>query len=230
MPRGRVNADFEVPVYDEAKAQYGTTLFPDNHIAGKPRIAEVNMLGEILWEYVLPSEFAPYTNPGFDVEPLSNGNVLFVLPRKGVYEIDRNGTVLWRYDNPKVSHDADRLPNGNTLIDFGAYDTKADVQAREIDPNGNTVWSWRASGAFDKPPYDAISTEGWTHSNAVMRMANGDTLVSLRNFNLTAEIAPDGTLVRTITNAEFDHQHDPLSLTTETSCSPTTANIRARWN
>ncbi|PIZ91827.1 hypothetical protein COX85_01880 [Candidatus Micrarchaeota archaeon CG_4_10_14_0_2_um_filter_55_9] len=212
MPRGRADADFEVPVYDESKAQYGTTLFPDNHVAGKPRIVEVNMLGEILWEYALPPEFAPYTNPGFDVEPLSNGNVLFVLARKGVYEINRNGAVEWKYENPKVSHDADRLPNGNTLIDFGNNDAKSDVQAREIDANGNTVWSWQASSAFDKPPYAAVSIEGWTHANAVLRMDNGDTLVSLRNFNLTAEIAPDGTLVRTITNTEFDHQHDPVLL------------------
>jgi hypothetical protein len=94
-----------------------------------------------------------------------------------------------------VSHDADRLPNGNTLINFGNNDRKDDAQVKEVNPKGEVVWSWHAKDAFDKPPYDAINNQGWTHSNAVTRLPDGNTLVSLRNFNLTVEVNPAGRVV-----------------------------------
>ena len=55
------------------------------------------MLGEILWEYLIPEDLSQYNNPGLDVESLPDGNVLFVLPRNGVYEIDRDGNTVWSY-------------------------------------------------------------------------------------------------------------------------------------
>lgn len=49
-----------------------------------------------------------YTNPGFDAELLLNGNILLVLPRWGLLEVDRAGVEQWRLEDPDVSHDADR--------------------------------------------------------------------------------------------------------------------------
>ena len=74
-----------------------------------------------------------YTNPGFDAEPLPNNNILFVLPGNGVYEINRNKEIVWFYKTTKVSHDADRLPNGNTLI------TTA-ISLVEITQKKEVVW------------------------------------------------------------------------------------------
>jgi phage terminase large subunit-like protein len=153
-----------------------------------------------------------YTNPGFDVELLPNNNVLFVLPRKGVYEVDHSGKIVWSYLTGKISHDADRLPDGNTIFVFGALDRKEDAQVTEINQRGETVWNWHAGDWFDKTPYRDINNDGWTHTNAVTRLPNGNTLVSLRNFNLVADVDRQGLLVRTIGEGIFQSQHDPQAL------------------
>jgi hypothetical protein len=209
QPSGTPDPAFLVDVNVPGKAWQGTTVLADNHDTARPRIVEVNMRGEVTWEYVLPADLKGYTNPGLDVEPLPNGNILFLLPRNGVYEITRGKQIAWKYLDPKVSHDADRLPDGNTLIAFGAFDTTGDLQVKEVNPRGQLVWSWRAKDAFNRAPYLGISSEGWTHTNAVTRLANGNTLVSLRNFNLMAEVDPAGKLVRTLGEGIAEGQHDP---------------------
>jgi len=209
QPSGTPDPAFLVDVNVPEKAWQGTTVFADNHDTARPRIVEVNMAGEVTWEYVLPADVKSYTNPGEDVEPLPNGNLLVVFPRKGVYEITRGKQVAWKYLDPKVSHDADRLANGNTLIAFGAVDTLEDMQVKEVNSRGEIVWSWRAKDAFNRAPYLGISAEGWTHTNAVTRLANGNTLVSPRNFNLIAEVDPAGKVVRTLGEGVITEQHDP---------------------
>ena len=51
QPSGTPNPAFLVDVNVPGKAFQGTTLFADNHDTSKPRIVEVNMLGEVTWEY-----------------------------------------------------------------------------------------------------------------------------------------------------------------------------------
>jgi hypothetical protein len=212
LPRGTSDSDFIVDISIPEKIWPGTTILPDNHDAANPRIIEVNQLGEIIWEYPLPDDLKSYTNPGWDVEVLQNGNILTVLPRKGVYEINRDKQVVWKYLDFRVSHDADRLENGNTLIAFGSGDTAGDAQVKEIDPAGNRVWSWYARDVFTGTEYTSISNEGWTHTNAVSRLKSGNTLISLRNFNVIAEVDSQGKLVRTIGKGVFKAQHDPVVL------------------
>jgi hypothetical protein len=212
LPRGTPDSDFYVDVSVPEKIWPGTTILPDNHNSTFPKIIEVNRLGEIVWEYPLPEELKSFTNPGWDVENLPNGNILTVLPRKGVYEINRNKQVVWKYLDPRVSHDADRLENGNTLIAFGAGDTAGDAQVKEIDPAGNIIWSWHAKDVFTGAEYSGIADQGWTHTNAVTRLESGNTLISLRNFNVIAEVDPRGKLVRTIGKGLLKSQHDPLVL------------------
>jgi hypothetical protein len=155
-----------------------------------------------------------YTNPGFDVELLHNDNILFVLPGKGIYEINRRGKVIWSHLDNQVSHDADRLLNGNTLYVFGNNDKKNDAQVKEVSPDGKTVWSWFARKEFDKPPYSNTHNQGWTHTNAVSRMENGNTLISPRNFNCLIEVDPSGKVLRVIGKDYLEHQHDPEVLST----------------
>jgi hypothetical protein len=209
MTKGTKDPDLVVDVYQRDRVWAGTTLLADNHIRERPRIIEVNMLGEIIWEYLLPQNLRQYTNPGFDTELLTNGHILFVLPGNGVYEIDRSGKTVWSYMTLKISHDADRLPNGNTIFAFGFNDQKSDAQVVEVNPKGEVVWTWQAKNYFNKPPYDNIFDEGWTHTNAVSRLANGNTLISLRNFNVVVEVDAKGELVRTIGEGILDNQHDP---------------------
>jgi hypothetical protein len=212
MSRGSKDPVLVVDVYKSDKAWAGTTLLPDNHDISNPRIIEVNMEGEIIWKYDLPATLKKYTNPGFDVELLANNNILFVLPGNGVYEIDRTGKTVWSYIDAKVSHDADRLPNGNTLVVYGNNDQKGDAQVKEINPAGTIVWSWYARDHFNKEPYSSIYEEGWTHTNAVSRLENGNTLISPRNFNMLVEVAPDGEVVETYGEGLFIQQHDPVIL------------------
>ena len=209
MPRGTVDPDFQVDVYQSELAWAGTTLFGDQHNLKKPRIIEVNMMGEIVWQYVLPQDLLQYTNPGLDAELLANNNILFVLLRKGVYEIDRSGKIVWSYETQKISHDADRLPNGNTIFVFGMNDQKDDAQVTEVNPKGEIVWQWYAKDYFDKPPYNSIYDEGWAHTNAVTRLTNGNTLISPRNFNFVVEVDPQGSVVRTLGEGLLYYQHEP---------------------
>jgi hypothetical protein len=212
MTRGVVDSDFVVETYDKTKAVAGTTLFADNHNTEKPRIIEVNMLGEIIWEYDLPQELKTFTNPGFDVEQLPNKNILFVLPGSGVYEIDRNKQTVWSYKTAKISHDADRLPNGDTIFVYGNNDLMSDAQVAEVNPQGVIVWSWYARDHFNRAPYSTMMKQGWTHTNAVSRLSNGDTLISLRNFNIVVEVNQAGEVVKTIGEGKMDAQHDPILL------------------
>lgn len=201
--------DMEVDIYDSDKAYQGTTLLPDNHVSNQPRVIEIDMEGEIVWEYILPDELKEYTNPGFDVELLSNDNILLVLPGKGVFEIDRNESVVWSYLDPKVSHDADRLSNGNTIVVYGNNDEKTDAQVKEVNSAGKIVWSWKANTYFDTENYTSIYNQGWTHTNAVVRMKNNNTLISPRNFGVLVEIDSEGSVVRIIGEGLFRDQHDP---------------------
>jgi outer membrane protein assembly factor BamB len=196
QPHGVADPAFVVDVTTPEKIAQGTTLLGDLHDLTRPRIVEVNTLGEIVWKYDIPSTLINYINPGLSVVPLQNGNILAAFPRNGVYEINRTTKeVVWKFIDPKVSHDAERLGNGNTLVVDGGYgsDTIEDAQVREINPQGQVVWSWYAKDhGFNQAPYKSISDQGWTHTNAASRLENGDTLVSLRNFNLTVEVDRDG--------------------------------------
>jgi hypothetical protein len=209
---GAKEEDICVDIYYPGEALEGTTLLPDNHVPGRPRVIEVDMQGIIVWEYILPSHLKRYTNPGFDVELLPNDNILLVLPGRGVYEIDRGGKIVWSYRDKKVSHDADRLPNGNTIVVFGNNDGADDAQVKEVNKRKKIVWSWCARDHFYKEPYKDIYEGGWTHANAVSRLSSGNTLISLRNFNFVVEVDPEGSVVRTIGEGILKHQHDPEML------------------
>jgi hypothetical protein len=190
MPRGTVDPDIYVDVYHPDLVWAGTTLFSDQHNLERLRIIEVNMLGEIIWEYVIPKDWG---SPA-DVELLPNNNILFLPFKKGVYEVNRKGEIVWSYVDEKVSHDADRLPNGNTIMVWG-WDEISDAQVKEVNPEGEIVWSWYAKDHFYKEPFKDIYREGWAHTNAVTRLENGNTLISLRNFNLTVEVDRQGSVV-----------------------------------
>jgi hypothetical protein len=103
MPRGTSDPHLHVDVYCSDMAWPGTTLLSIQYDLKRPRIIEVNMLGEIIWEYLVPENLRRPdkpgigVNPGFDVELLPNNNILFVSPGKGVYEIDRKSNNIWSY-------------------------------------------------------------------------------------------------------------------------------------
>ncbi len=194
-PSEQKSAYYEVVVYKPDKVYNGTTLFTDGHDPNNPKVVEVDMQGHIIWEYILPDGLKQYTNPGMEAELLSNGHILIVLPRYGIIEVNRNKDIVWQYLDNKVSHDADRLPNNNTLYVWGGNDSYMDLQIKEINESGSLVWSWRAYDYFYNDTYKNVFREGWTHCNSVTRMSNGHTLINLRNFNMTIEVNQSGDIV-----------------------------------
>ena len=206
MSRGTADPGLSVDIYKSDKAWPGTTLLPFNYTQGKPKIIEVNMLGEVIWEYQFPRGML------FDVELLTNNNILFTIFQEGVYEINRKGEIVWSYLDKKVSHDADRLPNGNTLFVWG-WDAVDDAQVKEVNPKGEIVWAWYAKDHFYTSPYKEIGTtdggNSWLHMNAVQRLSNGNTLISPRNFNFVVEVDDKGSVLRIIGEGVLDEQHDP---------------------
>jgi hypothetical protein len=124
------------------------------------------------------------------VEWLPNGDVLFVMPYKGVYQVKE---IVWSYGTPDVSHDADRLPNGNILMVWGRGD-KPEISVQEVNQQGQVVWEWYPKDHL----YDADSRtteDGYTHSNLVIRLENGNILISVRNFDMLVEVDPQGEIV-----------------------------------
>ena len=100
--RGTSDPNIFVDIYDPGKAYNGTTLLPDHYDRQNTRVIEVDMQGTIVWEYVLPEHLRRYTNPGFDAELLPSGNILILLPKKGLCEISRSGDIVWSHWDGKV--------------------------------------------------------------------------------------------------------------------------------
>lgn len=189
------SGEYYVDIYDPDQACNGTTLLTDGHNENNLKVVEVDMDGEIVWEFNVPQAWINGTAVGFEAELLANGNILMVLSQSGIYEIDRNGNTVWEHLDPKCSHDADRLQNGNTIFVYGNHDTVNDPSIKEVDTDGNLVWQWKAVDHYNTPPYNTVDYQGWCHANAVTRLQNGNTLISIRNFDMTIEVNPQGTPV-----------------------------------
>ncbi|MHC4515796.1 MAG: HEAT repeat domain-containing protein [Planctomycetota bacterium] len=74
-----------------------------------------------------------------------------------ISEVDKAGKIVWQLANMANVHDADRLPNGNTLLTIRMLNL-----VREVDPSGKTVMEIRDLSA----PSDAD------------RLPNGHTIVA----------------------------------------------------
>jgi len=209
-----LNPKMIVKHYNPDLAFNGTTMFGLEKKTGEKAIIEVDMQGNIVWEYVLPSNVAgskKNTMVGADVEYLPNGNILFQVRsewdkkgnRKSVgtgnFEITRNGKIVWSYKDTGASHDIDRLENGNTIWTRG-WAEKGEPHVVEVNPTGEVVWQWDGMEEFNVEPFSEVFREGWMHANAVTRLENGNTLISLRNFDMVVEVDKEG---KTIWNQKF---------------------------
>jgi hypothetical protein len=192
---------FRVLTSVPAKMSGGTTAFIDT-LKG-PRLLEIDASGTVVWQ--CPLAAAPFAGgdiqSGADVEWVpATDSFLIVIPLHGIFQLDRKCSVIRQHRTTKVSHDADLLPNGNILYVFG-WDSQADSQVAEIDPSGKIVWSWQARGKLDEswrrmPGKGKERRPSYAHTNAAVRLPDGDTLVSLRNFHRVVRVSPDGEVKR----------------------------------
>jgi hypothetical protein len=142
-----------------------------------------------------------------------------ILPNwmSAVIEINRQGETVNKILTP-VSHHAEILPNGNLLTVSSFQDI-----VREIDPSGKLVWQWDAAEHIR--PYSSENfahylprtvqnpytwrwdANDWTHVNSAQRLSNGNTLISLRNFDLVIEVNSQGDTVWSFGPLVLKHQH-----------------------
>jgi hypothetical protein len=167
---------------------------------------------------------------------LPNGNILFVIGLDGVFEMDSDGNIVWEYFDPGVNHHAELMPNGHLLMANIGCDC-----VKELDrETKQVVWEWDASQSFGRydDPENYIGTldfpgatsiyanadvssivfpHDWTHINYVQYLPETDTfMVSLRTFDLVAEINRDGDVIWTFGPGVIKHQHYPKVLSDNT--------------
>lgn len=199
----------KMEIFQPDKVQAGWVAFVDSSLA---KLIEVDLSGRITWEYALPGSMVGNgkLSGGTDVEWLAQSdNFLLAIPGSGVFEINRQGQVVWKFVTPYADHDADRLDNGNTVFVNG-WDGDNDPVMTEVDSAGNIVLQLFARDLeLNLAERHSITTERYsnTHANAVQKLGPGDYLLSLRNFNQFVKIS-NGKVVARIRNAR--NVHDPV--------------------
>ncbi|MDD2666751.1 MAG: hypothetical protein PHI74_07815, partial [Methanocellales archaeon] len=160
----------DVNYLDADRLPDGNTLIADF----QDRAFEVDPDGIIVWEYA-----NPYESCTVEVDRLSNGNTL-IATWVGVMEVTPAGTIVWQYpDAGSFGGDADRLPDGNTLISDANNN-----RVIEVDPAGTIVWEYITGG----------------EPTTVERLSNGNTLICDPVLNLVFEVStvvPDWNLTLT---------------------------------
>ncbi|HKI73087.1 MAG TPA: aryl-sulfate sulfotransferase [Pseudomonadales bacterium] len=135
------------------------------------------------------------------------------------FELDWDSNIVWRYDDPWMHHDYQRLPNGNTLLVKWAPMPKSMVKKVkgghhaegddpnemlgdlfiEVTPEGEIVKEWKSWAHFDSKteiaaPY--YHRREWSHCNSVSLAPNGDWLISFRLINTIMQVNPKSGKVR----------------------------------
>ena len=177
-------ADLQILTLEPSLVTDGTTILVLPNKTKTGRIIEINKNAEIIWEFLGNSQFGR-----IDDAKLTKAKTILVAAEKGAYEIDRSGSIIWSYSG-KVSHDIDRLDNGNTILNY-AWGPKGDAKIVEVDSNGRVVWTWDGllshniapfNNAYAKDTRKNGSRKTWIHNNAVTVLPNDNILISLRDF------------------------------------------------
>ncbi len=224
--------------YVPSKAYNGYTLFAPKQ---GPGVWLIDMRGNFVHHWEVEHD------PGEHGVLLPNGNLLYAgripnnpLPEFGgrggeLLEIDWDGNVVWRYEDPYMHHDFHRLSNGNTMT-LRWVKTPSDITARikggvpgteregaiwsdsfrEITPDGKVVWEWLGYEHLN-PEADAICPlchrAEWTHINSCFVLPSGDILTSFHRLNTIAIIdKTTGDFKWRWGPGELGHQHNPTML------------------
>ncbi len=213
-------------VVSEPSADDRAFAFVDT-VTDKNRIVEVANNGQVIWEWEFPKRLMQTSDnicKGADIEYLkSSDQFLFVLPMQGAYIVGRDGGLRTIVEDEFISHDIDILPNGNFIYTRG-WVNKGDDEVREINNSGEIVWKWSHAKYFpdrdeflrdfSKRRVEIMYKRGtlkkggidWAHANAVDRDNDGNTLISLRNFQMFTIVGPDGAPIKNLTNLNLVHE------------------------
>jgi len=225
--------------FDPQKAYFGYTLFAP---MGGKTVWLIDMEGRFVHRWEMP-----YV-PGCHGRLLPNGHLLYAgktdkdpLPDFGgsagvLLEVDWNGRLVWKHEDPYMSHDFFRMDNGHTMI-LRWVPIPSDVAAkikggvagteregvmwsdvlREVDPQGRVVWEWIGYEHFD-PEIDVLcplcKRDRWGQANACYVMPDGNVLVSYAFMGMIeiVEKASGKIIWRWGMGNELGFQHNPTVL------------------
>jgi hypothetical protein len=198
-PAKKVVHEIGKPVVESAESaqrlKNGNTLIADN---GKMRVVEVNDKDEIVWSFDVPNNNKRQTPTMRQVRRLDNGNTLICASTEDeVIEVSPEKRVVWRYALP-FPYLATRLENGHTLISSGSgYGSKEGYFLVEVDKDGKEVWKY--GGA------DAPSDQKLNWPSGFVRLANGNTLISIARDGVIREVSADKKTIATIKSPAMKH-------------------------
>ena len=89
--------------------------------------------------------------------------VFVAVGRAAIREVDESGKVVWEYTGVENTGDAQRLPNGNTLISCGTQ-----KRVIEVTPDKQIVWEFSAK---DAPEVNL------TWASSIQPLKNGNLLI-----------------------------------------------------
>jgi hypothetical protein len=205
----RAQTSYPIKAVQAGKFMPGNVAFVDT--VGK-RIVELGRDGAVAWSWLIPASVIGKgdVRAAADLEWVADDDsYLLTIPFRGIFRISREGEIVWQHLTSTLSHDADLLENGNVIYVNG-WDKPSDAQVTEVDANGDVVWSWHAKGKVDEGWRKAAEDEphdSYGHTNAVVRLPDGDTLISLRNFNRVFRVSADGKIKQTW--GPIDRAHEP---------------------
>ena len=213
-------------VINEPSSDKRSIAFVDT-VTKKNRILEVNMKGEVIWEWNFPNKLVSKVKSicnGADINYLkSTDEFLFILPKEGAFIVGRDGKHRSLIKDNNITHDIDILPNGNFLYARG-FVNKGEDEVREVSPSGEIVWKWSHAKYFPNRDkyFDKYTKRGknrlykqgtlktnnidWAHVNGVDRLDNGDTLISLRNFNMFVIVEANGNPKKVFKDISLVHE------------------------
>ena len=171
------------------KFQDGTFAF----IApGAGKFIEINKDGEIVFTFDINGPEKRYLMGAADVEWLPETKTfLVVIPRYGLFELDRKKGKIWECKTPFISHDADLLSD-NTIVFVNGWDDigKNEPIYTHIDRDCNILKELYAEDLeldrtrFKNDPAEVgKSFESHTHTNAVEIIDDEHMILSIRNYN-----------------------------------------------
>ena len=146
----------------------GCDRMPNGHTLlaeqGPCRAVEVNAKSEVVQVTPLKTNQEGYHLQVRNIHKLANGNILAAHEGEGaVREVDLAGQVVWEYTGVDNAGDAQRLPNGNTLISCGTQ-----KRIIEVTPDKKIAWEFSAG---DAPELNLT----WVSS--IQQLKNGNLLV-----------------------------------------------------
>lgn len=189
-------------VHNSDRLENGHTLFSDTN---NDRVIEIDAENCIVWnsDAVRLSDGSRLLYPN-DANWLPESDHLLITERNNhrVIEIDRTGRIVWQFGITGIPgsdavhlrdpHNADRLPNGNTII----ADT-GNNRVIEVNQAGQIVWMYA-----DPTPGGLL----WARD--ADRLPNGNTLITSSGNDRIIEVDPTGRVVWQYTNLNQSFTYD----------------------